>query len=243
MPGRQNLSLVFAWALPHDPLAAIERALPAPGPASDAAAAEAAGGGGPAEAAPDVLPEVHAPLLGVGRHCAAACCRVVSISEPGRRPCSEPWGAPMLRVHIAVRTRPARSLEAFFLAGAELHAAPQRSLWFVPEQESRRPTALVQCQPIWAPAFTGELASGSCTWHMGRLMWRRRGWLAGLERRRAGARARRRRPTRGRATARTAARPRPSSWATRTWSALRAASTPCSRRGPARVFRDSAWAL
>jgi len=49
VPGRQNLSLVFAWALPHDPLAAIERALPAPGPAHDAEAAEAAGGGGPAE--------------------------------------------------------------------------------------------------------------------------------------------------------------------------------------------------
>ena len=30
VPGRQNLSLVFAWALDHDPLKAIARALPDP---------------------------------------------------------------------------------------------------------------------------------------------------------------------------------------------------------------------
>ena len=30
VPGRQNLSLVFAWALDHDPLTAIARALPDP---------------------------------------------------------------------------------------------------------------------------------------------------------------------------------------------------------------------
>ncbi|KAK9821914.1 hypothetical protein WJX81_003424 [Elliptochloris bilobata] len=45
VPGRQNLSLVFAWALDHDPLEAIARVLPDPTPGftSDT---EAGGGGG-----------------------------------------------------------------------------------------------------------------------------------------------------------------------------------------------------
>ena len=32
VPGRQNFSLVFAWALDHDPLEAIARTLPDPDP-------------------------------------------------------------------------------------------------------------------------------------------------------------------------------------------------------------------
>ena len=55
MPGRQNLSLVFAWALDHDPLKAIARALPDPdsNPGTGFTAGSEAGAGGDAEAAFD----------------------------------------------------------------------------------------------------------------------------------------------------------------------------------------------
>lgn len=55
VPGRQNLSLVFAWALDHDPLKAIARALPDPDSNSRTGftADSEAGAGSDAEAAFD----------------------------------------------------------------------------------------------------------------------------------------------------------------------------------------------
>ena len=55
VPGRQNLSLVFAWALDHDPLATIARAVPDPGsdPRTGITTDSEAAAGGDADAAFD----------------------------------------------------------------------------------------------------------------------------------------------------------------------------------------------